>query len=106
MTTLNFYDVIISERAAQMLVSHAAFLTNVSEQAAESMIEEFEEAAHSLRTLPERCPWLNDGVLPKNKYRFLVFGNKRYLIIFQIVDQTVYIDLVVDCRQNYHWLVR
>ena len=31
---------------------------------------------------------------------------KRYMLIFQIVDNTVYADYVVDCRQDYGWLIR
>ena len=41
----------------------------------------------------------------KNAYRFILF-EKRYMLIFQIVDHTVYADHVVDCRQDYGWLIR
>lgn len=99
------YDVNVSERAAQMLVSHAAFLAQVSQTAAENLVTQFEHAAHSLEELPQRCPYLTDDYIPKNKYRSLLFDGKRYLMIFQIMEQTVYIDYVVDCRQDYTWLI-
>ena len=54
----NKYGVIVSERAAQMLVSHAAFLAQVSPEAAERLTAEFEKAANSLELMPQRCPWL------------------------------------------------
>ena len=41
----NKYRVIVSARAAQMLVSHAAFLAQVSPAAAERLTIEFEKAA-------------------------------------------------------------
>ena len=98
------YQLIVSARAAQMLVSHAAFLAQVSEAAAERLVVTFEEAANSLRQIPQRCPWLIGEFIPRNLYRYLIF-EKRYLIIFQIKDDIVYADYVVDCRQDYTWLI-
>lgn len=100
----NKYRVIVSERATQMLVSHAAFPPQVSLEAAERLAAEFEKAANSLKTMPQRCQWLSGENIPKNVYRFILF-EKRYMIIFQIMDNTVYADYVVDCRQDYGWLI-
>ena len=99
------YCVIVSQRATQMLVSHAAFLAQVSPEAAERLTAEFEKTANSLEIMPQRCPWLSEEYIPKNTYRFILF-EKRYMIIFQIIDHTVYADYVVDCRQDYGWLIR
>ena len=44
----NKYRVIVSERATQMLISHAAFLAQVSPEAAERLTAEFEKTANSL----------------------------------------------------------
>ena len=99
------YRVIVSERATQMLVSQAAFLEQVSSEAAQRLTVEFEKAAHSLETMPQRCPWFSGEYIPKNAYRFISF-EKRYMIIFQIVDDIVYADCVVDCRQDYNWLIQ
>lgn len=101
----NRYHVIVSERATQMLVSHAAFLAQVSPEAAERLTVEFEKAANSLETMPQRCAWLTGEYIPRNAYRFIMF-EKCYMIIFQIVDDIVYADYVVDCRQDYGWLIR
>lgn len=101
----NKYRVIVSERAAQMLVSHAAFLAQVSPQAAERLTVEFEKAANSLEIMPQRCPWLVGEYIPRKAYRWIAF-EKRYMIIFQIIDDVVYADAVVDCRQDYGWLLR
>ena len=76
----NKYRVIASARAAQMLVSHAAFLAQVSPAAAELLTVEFEKAAKSLEQMPQRCPWLKGEYIPKNAYRFILF-EKRYMLI-------------------------
>ena len=105
MAQQNKYHVIVSARAAQMLVSHAAFLAQVSPEEAEQLTIEFEKTANSLELMPQRCPWLTGEYIPRNAYRFIPF-EKRYMIIFQIVDDIVYADYVVDCRQDYNWLIR
>lgn len=98
------YKVIVSEQAKQMLVNHAAFLAQNSLDAAERLVVSFEKAANSLDTMPQRCPWLTGEYIPGNIYRFLVF-EKRYLLIFQVRDDIVYVDYIVDCRQDYGWLI-
>ena len=101
----NRYHVIVSQRATQMLVSHAAFLAQVSPEAAERLTVEFEKTANSLEIMPQRCPWLTGEYIPRNAYQFILF-EKWYMIIFQIMDDIVYADYVVDCRQDYGWLIR
>jgi plasmid stabilization system protein ParE len=98
------YPVTISDKATEMMVSHARFLAQVSEKAAENLVLDFTVAATSLEQFPERNPWLSDPALPINKYRKLLVG-KRYLLIYQIKHGTVYVDFVVDCRQDYGWLL-
>ena len=99
------YRVIVSERATQMLVSHVAFLAQTSTEAAERLTVGFEKTAHSLEVMLQRCPWLTGEYIPRKAYRFILF-EKRYMFIFQIVDNTVYADYVVDCRQDYNWLIQ
>jgi len=67
-----------------MLVSHAAFLAQVSPEAAERLTAEFEKTAGSLEIVPQRCPWLTGEYIPRNAYQFILF-EKRYMIIFQLI---------------------
>lgn len=99
------YSVIVSEKAKKMLVSHAAFLAKVSPTAAEKLVDDFQETASSLESMPNRCPWFSGAYIPKHQYRYIVFS-KRYMLIYQIVDNTVYIDYCIDCRQDYNWLLK
>lgn len=105
MTKQDNYQVIVSEQATSLLVSHAAFLAQVNPEAAERLVVSFAAAADSLQNMPQRCPWLTGEYIPKYVYRFLVF-EKRYLFLFQIQDLVVYVDYVVDCRQDNHWLLK
>lgn len=97
------YTVVISDEAKQMLVSHARYLAQVSEHAAMQLIEDFQVKAKSLEQFPERNPWLVDPLIPSGKYRRLLL-EKRYLLVYQTKDNTVYVDAVVDTRQDYGWL--
>mgnify|MGYP000975943277 CR=1 FL=1 len=98
------YTVVISKEATAMLISHSRFLAQVSEEAALNLIADFSKKAKSLETYPHRNPWFSDPVIPTGKYRKLLI-NKRYLLIYQVKGDTVYIDYAVDCRQNYSWLL-
>lgn len=98
------YQVIISERAGEMLVQHIRFLAQVSTSAADKLRIDIIEAAKSLREFPERGFWLIDPALPVSKYRKLLV-DKRYLLIYKIQGDTIYIDYLVDCRQEYSWLI-
>ena len=94
----NKYRVIVSARAAQMLVSHAAFLAQVSPAAAERLTVEFEKAAKSLEQMPQRCPWLRGEYIPKNAYRFILF-EKRYMLMQVSEDDETYqnpVDLLFE----------
>ncbi len=98
------YDVVIADEASQMLLSHARFLAQISESAALRLIEAFQEKAKSLKEFPERNPWLTDPLIPAEKYRKLLL-EKRYLLVYRIIERTVYVDAVVDTRQDYGWLL-
>jgi plasmid stabilization system protein ParE len=99
------YQVIISDRATELLVQHVRFLSQVSIQAADQLRINIVEAAQSLQEFPHRHAWLVDPSLPVNKYRKLLVDS-RYLLIYQIKDDIVYIDFMVDCRQDYPWLLK
>ena len=31
--------------------------------------------------------------------------SKRYVVLYQIKDKTVYVDYIIDTRQDYTWLL-
>ena len=97
--------VIVSDRARQMLAGHVRFLAQKSPTAARKIKNDLLDAIRSLQQMPQRFPFLESEFIPPNKYHKM-FVEKWYLILYQIKDQTVYVDYIVDCRQNYGWLVR
>lgn len=99
------YKVIVSERARQMLAGHVRFMAQKNPSAAREVKNQLMDAIRSLHQMPERCPFLDADFIPLNKYHKM-FVKKWYLILYQIRDQIVYIDYIVDCRQDYQWLVR
>ena len=98
------YTVKITETAWEMLISHARFLANVSIPAANRLVDTFVEITDSLAAMPERNPWLEHDAIPFQKYRKLLFG-KHYMALYQIQENTVYVTAVMDCRQDYIWLL-
>lgn len=93
------YAVMVSQRADEMLIQHAKFLARVSVPAAEKMVLEFELILDSLEENPYQCPVDNDCNLPKGMYRKALFC-KWYKVLFIINGTNVFLDAVVDCRQD------
>jgi Plasmid stabilisation system protein. len=98
------YDVKITDIAKEQLIAHSRFLTEVSVKAANRLVDDFLESARTLSQFPERCPWLVHEDIPFQKYRKIMFG-KYHMALFQIRDSVVYVTAVVDCRQDYSWLL-
>lgn len=99
------YTVIISDRAKQMLGQHIHFLAQVNKNAAVELKKRFLEAFRSLESFPHRYPFFSADFIPPNKYHKLYIKN-WFLVLYQIKDDRVYIDWIVDCRQDYSWLLK
>ena len=97
MTDKKAYRVIVSDRAKRMLGTHIRFLAQVNRQA------ELISAMRSLSQMPHRFPFFQEAYIPPNKYHKM-FTQNWYLILYQIRDDTVYIDCILDCRKEYNWL--
>ena len=98
------YVIKISPVAASRLVEYAKYIATASETAAYRLIDEFEKSVDTLKQMPERCPFLLNPMIQDQKYRKLLF-EKHYLILYQIKGDCVYIETVVDAKQDYHWLI-
>ena len=99
------HKVIISEQAREHLLLHVRFLAQISKPAAQKLRKRLIEEIRSLEEMPHRYPFLNEQYITPNKYHKLYVEN-HYLILYQIRDDTVYVDWIVDCRQDYQWLLR
>ena len=99
------YKVIISERAKEMLGMHIRFLARINKAAAEKLKKRLVDEMRSLQEMPQRYPFFNEEYIPANKYHKLYVEN-WYLVLYQIKDDIVYVDWIVDCRQDYQWLLK
>lgn len=99
------YKVIVSDRAKRMLGTHIRFMAQVNKDAAKAKKKELMEAMRSLERMPQRFPFFEEAYIPTNKYHKM-FVTKWYLVLYQIQDDTVYVDYILDCRKDYSWLIR
>ena len=99
------YKVIISDRAKEMLGMHIRFWVQVNKTAATKLKKRLVEEIRALQEMPQRYPFFNENYIPANKYHKLYVEN-WYLVLYQIKDDRVYVDWIVDCRQDYQWLLR
>ena len=99
------YKVIISERAKEMIGMHIRFLAQVNKSAAIKLKNRLIDEIRALQEMPQRYPFFNENYIPANKYHKLYVEN-WFLVLYQIKDDTVYVDWIVDCRQDYQWLLR
>lgn len=98
------YKVVISERAKRMLGTHIRFLAQVSKTAAASKKKQILDELASLTDMPQRFPPADSGDVISNSYRKMYIAN-WYLAIYHICEDTVFVDYILDCRQDYEWLI-
>lgn len=99
------YNVIVSQRAFDMLREHIAFISNIDKNSARKVKNKLVEAFRSLEVMPQRFPFFNEAYIVPNKYHKM-YVEKWYLVLYQIKDNNVYVDYVLDCRHDYNWLVK
>lgn len=97
------YKIIISDKAKRMLGQHIAFIAKVNKQVAKDTKNQIISSIKSLNNIPQRYPFLEADFIPHNKYHKLII-NRRYIALFQIKDNTIYIDYILDIRKDYQWL--
>ena len=68
-------------------------------------LPEIMAAMRSLRQMPQRFPYFEELYITPNKYHKM-FVEKWYLVLYQIQDDTVYVDYILDCRKDYSWLIK
>jgi hypothetical protein len=99
------YKIVISDKAKQMLGMHIRFISQVNKEVAIKTRIKIISSINSLSTMPQRYPFLEEAELPKNKYHKM-YITKNYLVLYQVKDDIVYVDYIMDTRQEYHWLVK
>lgn len=98
------YRIVISQRAKIEIENHVNFLVRINIESAKSLKENIIKDIKSLEFMPQRNSFLVNEFIPPNKYHKML-SQKRYLLLYQIKDYTIYLDFVIDCRQDYSWLI-
>ncbi len=99
------YTVKVTDRAKFMLGNHVDFIAQISVKAAKDTRNEIMRAMRSLTYMPERFPYIDDESVIPNKYHKMCIA-KWYAVIYEIKDDKVFVDYIVDCRQDYNWLLQ
>lgn len=97
------YKVIVSDRAKRMFGTHIRFMAQVNKDVARAEKKEIMDAMRSLSHMPQRFPFFEEVYITPNMYHKM-FVEKWYLILYQIRDDTVYVEYILDCRKDYGWL--
>ena len=82
-----------------------AFIGNVSKESAVKLNHEFQTSIKKIEADPKSYPFFSGDYIPNNKYRKYVVS-KRYIIIYQVIEDIISIDYVVDTRTDYSWLLK
>lgn len=97
------YKVIVSDRAKQILGMHIHFMAQVNKEAATAKKKEIMAAMRSFAQMPQRFPFFDEPYITPNKYHKMLV-EKWYLVLYQIQDDMVYVDFILDCRKEYGWI--
>ncbi len=97
------YKVVISNQARHMLREHVHFLALADAVAARRLYQKIIGELRGLAQMPERYPYW-DIENQRSNYRKLFIPN-WYLALYVVVDDTVFVEYIIDGRQDYSWLL-
>ena len=98
------YKVLVSPKAKEMLDEHIDFLAQVKAASARKKKDEIMKGLRSLSDMPAGFPLFESEYIKSGKYHKM-YIEKWYLVLYQIIDDTVYVEYIIDCRENYSWLL-
>ena len=96
------YKVLLADRADKMLITHTAFLARVSLVAARRLLVDFKKVTNFLAENPLQFPFADELDVPRiplKTYRKCLFDG-RYKALYLIEGNKVYIDAIIDTRQE------
>ena len=93
------YKVSVDSAVNDRILDHVRFLARVSIPAAERLYDAFAKAITELENNPKGCPKYTSTVLTDVELRYKLC-HKRYRIVFEIVNDNVYVYDIQDCRQD------
>lgn len=80
-------------------------MAKVNKKAATLKKKEIMTAMRSLCQMPQRFPFFEEFYIVPNRYHKM-FIEKWYLVLYQIQDDTVLVEYILDCRKDRDWLIK
>jgi len=93
------YNVEVAENALSLLEKHLRFLANVSAKASYKINKEIFAKINTLKDNPFQYPVWQTNYELSHEYRRIIV-NKRYLIIYFIDGNNVFVDYIFDTSMD------
>lgn len=97
------YKVVFTDKALNMLKYHIQYISLFQPDKAVEIKNKIINKAKELEIFPKRNPLFNTEI--NNDYRKLIIDSK-YVFLYKIINNIVYIELFIDCRQENGWLLK
>ena len=95
----NAYAIAVREECLVSFENHLEALANVNISDTENLYISFWDVVVHLAAYPDRNPLIRISSAPEAEYRRALFG-QHHAILYEVADEKVFIDAVVDLRQN------
>jgi plasmid stabilization system protein ParE len=92
------YNPIVKEEAQEKFNSQVEFLARVSETASINLLREYVKSLNNILENPHSCLKYKHKTNKNLKYK--LFYKRQHRIVFETVDNNVYIYDIQDCRQD------
>ncbi len=73
-------------------------------QSAKKVTDGILDSIDALKTFPEGFPTVPDAELSEQGYRMVIY--KKYLSIYRVIDDVVYVYHIADGRTNYPQIIK
>ena len=97
------FEIIISPTAQSDLQECVCFVLKVSQKAARELTDCIYASIESLSQFPERYPAFIMYGISMDLRKLIV--NKRYIVLYQILDNKVIVHRILDGRRNFDGLL-
>ena len=91
------YKVLVSPKTKEMMEKHIDFLAQVNKDSARNKKKAIMKGLRSLSDMPAGFPLFESDYIKSGKYHKM-YIEKWYLVLYQIIDDTVYVEYIIDCR--------
>lgn len=88
--------IFISNKAREQLYLHSFYKSKYSKSSSLKFLKYFNSSIQTLLLFPYMYPKISKN----SSYRKILFS-KKYIIIYFIENESIYIDSIKNCKQNY-----